>query len=58
MGLDWNPLGKPKPGAEAEFAALQNHRLHAIGALHLYLKLATLHHINRISHHTSTIRPY
>jgi hypothetical protein len=22
MGLDWNPLGKPKPGAEEEFAAL------------------------------------
>lgn len=22
MGLDWNPIGKPKPGAEEEFAAL------------------------------------
>jgi len=22
MGLDWNPLGKPKPGAEEEFAVL------------------------------------
>src|SRR5215510_4553939 len=22
MGLDWNPLNKPKPGSEAEFAAL------------------------------------
>jgi hypothetical protein len=21
-GLDWNPIGKPKPGAEDEFAAL------------------------------------
>ena len=22
MGLDWNPIGKPKPGSEEEFAAL------------------------------------
>ena len=22
MGLDWNPLGRPKPGAEAEFERL------------------------------------
>jgi hypothetical protein len=24
MGLDWNPIGKPKPGHEAEYEKLFN----------------------------------